>query len=220
MSSDLHVSADTVLTEVDYVTSDHHFNHRNIIEYCRNEEFAPTRSGLDDMNWALIANWNRHVDPEDTVVFLGDFAWFIEEDPITQRKVDNLWDALNGRKIFVRGDHDHVLPSSVSDVVYSVEIRHNDRAYFVSHFPGDTPDALPGKGMPDEFRDQLPANFADRCHCWRIHGHHHNNWPDIYPLSNPERRTINCSIELTGYRPLSIGEVEQIVAQDDRIRSV
>ena len=214
------LSADITLTDVDFVTSDLHLNHQNIIEYCRDDEFETSQSGLDDMNWHLLSEWNRNVDPDDTVVFVGDFAWFIDENPVTQRKVDNLWDTLNGEKIFVRGDHDHIVPSTVDDVVYSAEIRHEDRSYFVSHFPGDTPDSFPGRGMPEEFQEKLPDGFPDQWDGWRIHGHHHNNWPEEYPLSNPERKTINCSVELTDYRPLSITEVDQIAEQNNRIQSV
>lgn len=222
MGQSLDVAVDEVLTDVDHVVSDLHLNHQNIIKFCRDEEFAPTQSGLDDMNWTLLANWNQHVSSEDTVVYVGDFAWYRNEDrnPITQRKVDNLWRTLNGNKVFVQGDHDHVVPTSAADDVYSVEIQHGDHAFFVSHFPGDTPESLPGKGMPESFADRLPVMYADRVNTWRIHGHHHNNWPDIYPLSNPDLRTINCSVELTDYRPITMDEVTRIVEQDDWIHSL
>jgi len=206
--------ADIVLTDVDYVVSDLHLNHANIVDYCRDERFDTTQAGLDDMNWTLLANWNRHVDGDETVVFVGDFAWFMHESA-AQRKVDNLWDTLAGETVFVRGDHDHVIPSSADRVVYSAEIRHGDHAFFVSHFPGDTPSSLPGGGMPDTFAERLPSNVAERWDGWRIHGHHHNNWPDHYPLANPDRRTINCSVELTDYRPLSMARVEELVERNE-----
>ena len=215
MSSTLPIPVDITLTDVEYVVSDLHLNHQNIIEYCRNDKFDATRSGLDDMNWHLLAEWNRHVGSDETVVFVGDFAWFIDQDPITQRKVDNLWDTLAGEKVFVRGDHDHVVPTSAETVVYSAEIQREDRTYFVSHFPGDTPESLPGKGMPDDFEQVLPDAFADRLECWRIHGHHHNNWPDLYPLVNPDRQTVNCSVELTDYRPLSMDMIDEFVAHNE-----
>jgi len=126
-------SADIVLTDVDFVTSDLHLNHKNIIEYCRDEEFDKSYSGLEDMNWHLLSEWNRRVKSDDTVVCVGDFAWFIGQTSATQRKVDNLWDILNGKKVFVRGDHDHIIPSTAKEVVYSAEIEREDRSYFVSY---------------------------------------------------------------------------------------
>jgi calcineurin-like phosphoesterase family protein len=209
-----------ILTDVDYVVSDLHLNHENIIKYCRSETFALTEEGLDDMNWTLLGNWNRTVDPDETIVFVGDFAWLRGSDRVTQRKIDNLWATLNGQKIFIRGDHDYVTPSSVEEWTYAVAIQHEGEAYFVSHFPGDTPASLPGGGMPDEFAQQLPENYAERLDGWRIHGHHHNNWPEEYPLVNPDRRTINCSVELTGYRPLSMDRVKELVTRDEWIHSV
>jgi calcineurin-like phosphoesterase family protein len=74
--------------------------------------------------------------------------------------------------------------------------------------------------MPESFRAQLPAQFAERVDSWRIHGHHHNNWPDRYPLSNPELQTINCSTELTDYRPLDMDTVVHLAEQGDWSHSV
>lgn len=228
MSESLYRAADKVVTDVDHVISDLHLNHTNIIQYCRDEEFAPTQSGVEDMNWALMALWNQYVSPDETVVFVGDFAWHRNDDSrrTTQRKIDNLWEILNGIKIFVQGDHDHVIPTAAADDIYSVAIHHTDnnsgvdQTFFVSHFPGDAPESLPGKGMPESFQNRYPAEFGDRVQAWRVHGHHHNNWPDIYPLSNPQRQTINCSVELTDYRPLKMEEVAQIVNHDEWVRSL
>jgi|APHM01.1.fsa_nt_gi Predicted phosphoesterase or phosphohydrolase len=228
MSGSIHEAADRVVMDVDYVISDLHFNHRNIIQYCRDEEFAPTRSGTEDMNLTLTALWNQHVSPDETVVFLGDFAWYRDNDSrqMAQQKVDNLWENLNGTKIFIQGDHDHLTPTEAADDIYSVAIHHTDtesestQTFFASHFPGDTPESLPGKGMPESFQNQYPAEFGDRIQVWRIHGHHHNNWPDTYPLLNPQRQTINCSVELTDYRPLKMEEVVQIVNHNQWVQSL
>jgi len=209
------LSEEFILTDVDYVVSDLHVNHQNIIKYCRSDRFAETEEGLDDMNWTLLANWNRTVDPDDTVVFVGDFAWLRDADAVTQRKVDNLSATLNGEIIFIRGDHDHVRPSTVDAWTYAVAIQHKGRSYFVSHFPGDTPASLPGGGMSPEFEHHLPANYAERLDGWRIHGHHHNNWPEHYPLVNPEQQTINCSVELTDYRPLAMDTVTNLVSKNE-----
>ena len=52
-----------------FFTSDTHFGHENIIKYC-NRPFTST----EEMDKALISNWNKVVKPEDTVFHLGDFA--------------------------------------------------------------------------------------------------------------------------------------------------
>lgn len=52
-----------------WFTSDHHFGHKNIIEY-EQRPFA----NVESMNRILIENWNKTVAPGDVVYHLGDFA--------------------------------------------------------------------------------------------------------------------------------------------------
>ena len=78
-----------------YLTSDDHFNHSNILKFCQ----RPFKS-VEEMNEALIANWNNKV-PEDGIVFhLGDFAW----GPISQWRP--IVERLNGKIILIKGNHD------------------------------------------------------------------------------------------------------------------
>ena len=53
-----------------YFTSDTHFQHGNIIKFC-NRPY----SNVEEMNNAIIENWNSVVGPNDIVFHLGDFAW-------------------------------------------------------------------------------------------------------------------------------------------------
>lgn len=121
-----------------WLTSDTHFNHRNIIDYCG-------RPFLDvpHMNQSLIDSWNSVVSPQDTVYHLGDIGF---------RKPQNLEEiffALNGRKIFIKGNHDsgNTLEKISADECYHKHITlsfmdsngkmrniymvHNPMAYFV-----------------------------------------------------------------------------------------
>lgn len=52
-----------------WFTADTHFGHANIIKYC-DRPFAD----VDEMDAALITNWNKWVKPTDTVWHLGDFT--------------------------------------------------------------------------------------------------------------------------------------------------
>lgn len=76
-----------------FFTSDTHFGHRRIIELC----LRPF-SSVEEMDEALIANWNARVGRGDRVFHLGDFA-FVPSDPILDR--------LNGQKILILGNHDY-----------------------------------------------------------------------------------------------------------------
>ena len=53
-----------------FFTSDTHFNHSSIIRHC-NRPFA----NIEQMNEALIENWNRVVGKNDKVFHLGDFSF-------------------------------------------------------------------------------------------------------------------------------------------------
>ena len=52
-----------------FFTSDTHFNHTNILQYC-NRPFKI----VDQMNETIITNWNNVVEPDDIVFHLGDFC--------------------------------------------------------------------------------------------------------------------------------------------------
>ena len=67
-----------------YFTSDHHFWHTNIIQYC-NRPFV----SIEEMNEVLIQNWNDLVLPEDEVYYLGDFS--MAARPVNSLLVNNSW---------------------------------------------------------------------------------------------------------------------------------
>jgi len=78
-----------------YITSDHHFYHKNIIKY----ENRPFES-LDHMHEYMIDKWNKTITKYDTVYHLGDFLFGNKE----QAKA--IVSQLNGKIILVKGNHD------------------------------------------------------------------------------------------------------------------
>ena len=80
-----------------WLTSDTHFFHENILKYC-NRPFG----SVEEMNEALVKNWNSVVKPEDHVYHLGDFCfgnvakwnWCLEPG------------RLNGHIHLILGNHD------------------------------------------------------------------------------------------------------------------
>lgn len=78
-----------------WVTSDLHFNHKNIIGYCR-EQFHT----IEEHNEYIIQRFNSVVMKDDLVYILGDvgFTPAKELKPLIQK--------LNGRKILIVGNHD------------------------------------------------------------------------------------------------------------------
>ena len=60
---------------MNYYISDMHLGHKNVLKF----DSRPFQS-VEEMNEALIINWNRKVTDEDDVWVLGDFA-------IVQKKI-------------------------------------------------------------------------------------------------------------------------------------
>lgn len=77
-----------------FFTSDVHFCHANSIKYC-NRPF----STVEEMDEALINNWNNIIKPNDTIWSLGDFAFCRIE------KIEQILKKLNGKKHFIFGNH-------------------------------------------------------------------------------------------------------------------
>lgn len=78
-----------------FFTADLHLGHANIIKYC-NRPFADT----EEMNEALVRNWNQKVQAGDEVYILGDFAF------LPPGKANWYISRLNGHKFLVPGNHD------------------------------------------------------------------------------------------------------------------
>ena len=78
-----------------FICADLHFSHKNIIKY-EDRPFADT----EEMDRALILNWNSVVKEDDKVFVLGDVAF------TSKAKTMELVRQLNGHKILVMGNHD------------------------------------------------------------------------------------------------------------------
>lgn len=78
-----------------FFTSDTHFYHTNIIEFCKRPFMD-----IDDMNETLIANWNKAVGTDDIVFHLGDSCLG------GSAKWNRPLDRLNGKICLILGNHD------------------------------------------------------------------------------------------------------------------
>lgn len=121
-----------------YFTSDLHFNHRNMIDFC-NRPY----SDIKEMNEGIINSWNDTVTDNDIVFILGDVNWF-DDGHITKK----LLSQLNGKHIYiVPGNHDNtkkvfrLLDSRftvLSDITHlfivDLELKKQYK-YVLSHYP-------------------------------------------------------------------------------------
>lgn len=121
-----------------WYTSDTHFSHKNILQH-ENRPFG----SIEQMDEALIDNWNRHINKDDTVYHLGDFVF----GGIS--KWENIIPRLKGKIHLVVGNHDndkvlkkipHYFESIENIIVKKIDKQH----LFLFHYPievGLTPNA-------------------------------------------------------------------------------
>lgn len=154
-----------------WIIADTHFFHANIGMYCSRPE------GWQDL---IIENWNRFIQPGDTVFHLGDLGLGKKED------TEVLVPLLNGKLYLMRGNHDRrgvtfyqgLVITLVKDP-YHIEQASGLRLVF-SHRP-----IVP-----------LPPDVLN------LHSHIHNN-----PAPELEPHHVNLSIEVRQYRPWRLGDV-------------
>lgn len=158
-----------------WVAADHHFSHRNILTFKR-EDGSPLRDfkTIEEHDETIIANHNAVVDPQDRVYLLGDLCF--------HKRNLSILDRLNGRLVLVKGNHDvlklnHYLPF-VDDIrAYVVQKDQDGHKVILSHIPIH-PDSVGRFGT-------------------NIHGHLH------YQKINDERY-VCVSLEHTNYSPIEI----------------
>jgi len=115
-----------------FITSDLHFGHKNILKFC-----AKTRpyASIDEMDEAMIREWNTSVDFDDTVYILGDISY--REPSHTAR----IFDRLQGTKILISGNHDEkalkdkFFRNCFKEIHNYLEITVDKRKIVMFHYP-------------------------------------------------------------------------------------
>ena len=167
-----------------FYTADLHLGHKNIIRLC-NRPF----SSVEEMDAALIANWNAVVGAEDTVYILGDFSF---RSPTSMKPVHKI---LNGIKHLVVGNHDKSWLKNIKPEEYFasvsplLEIDDGDTHITLCHYP------------------MLSWNRLahDSIH---IHGHIHNNTNGIaYPVLK-DMPAYNAGVEVNNYFPVTLEKLK------------
>ena len=183
----------------DYIWSDPHLGHTNIIRYC-NRPFLD-REGHPDteaMNKALLRAWRETVKGNDTIITLGDVCFKWEKE-----KLANTIQNLPGHKILILGNHDgekdpknrHNKLKFWYDVgfdeVYPWPIIYNEW-YILSHEPVFLNAAIP---------------------YMNVHGHWHDK-------SFVEPYYVNVCVEQTNYKPILLSSVLPVTEEMSKFEHV
>lgn len=131
-----------------FLTSDTHFGHTNICKFTT-ADGKPVRpwDNADEMDEALVANWNSVVRPGDKVYHCGDV--------VINKKALKTLGRLNGDKVLIRGNHDIFADADYLQYFRSLRGYHVMNGCILSHIPVH-PDSLGRFGT-------------------NIHGHLHTN---------------------------------------------
>ena len=115
------------MTEV-FLISDTHFGHRNIVKFVK-KDGQPLRpwDDVDEMDNALIKNWNSVVSPDDKVYHLGDAT-------MNARSL-NVFYNLNGRKILIKGNHDTQALKHYTPHFKDIRACHELDSFVLTHIP-------------------------------------------------------------------------------------
>lgn len=109
-----------------WFTSDLHLGHRAVISMC-----ARPFGTVEEMNEALIHNFNSCVKKNDTVYILGDIA---HRTPVAD--VNQMISRLNGKKILCKGNHDKKYDEALFEKICDfAEISVNGVNVSLMHYP-------------------------------------------------------------------------------------
>jgi calcineurin-like phosphoesterase family protein len=167
-----------------FFISDTHFGHKNIVNFTHNDKPLRPFASAEEMDEALVENWNRVVGDKDTVYHLGDVA--------INRKALPIMDRLNGRKVLIKGNHD------IFKLKDYVKYFDDIRAYKV----------MPARGI---ICSHIPIH-PDSLSRWKvnIHGHLHAHRVMI-EMDDGEILThgkyISVCVEQINYTPIAFDEI-------------
>ena len=176
-----------------FFTSDLHFGHTNIIRHC-GRPFATA----DEMDAALIRNWNATVGAKDEVYILGD---------ITMRKAaeaHRYLTQLTGRKYLIRGNHDLFMKAfdpymSDFEWVKDYHVLHAEgKRLVLFHFP-------------------ILEWYQIHRGAIHLYGHVHNSKVSKERLAALTGPAFNVGVDVNGFKPVSITEIFQRAEKHNKI---
>ena len=191
--------------------ADCHFNHANILKYCgrtqfmikkdletynylltagvdKQRHFRISDESLDNMNKAIVKNWNSRVKEDDTVFHVGDFCFKNSKNgkqgeglPIKPIDIEK---QLNGKIIHVKGNHDK--NNSTKTIIHNIKISYGNKLINMVH-------------NPEHCDFNVDINFT---------GHIHQNW-EIKRFRQDYKFTdcINVGVDVWNFMPVTFGEI-------------
>ena len=171
----------------DFLYSDPHFGHQNIIKYA-NRPFTDA----NEMNRELVKRYNEVVQKHHTVLWMGDctFRWG-EQFHIIMKK-------LNGKKLLILGNHDKSKRQMLSygfEAVMDGPVHWREK-YILSHYPPRKANYM-GERSDVRYYDRRPAPHPGEI---VIHGHTHEK-------IQFDKNRIHVGVDAWDYYPVPLEKV-------------
>lgn len=170
--------------------SDPHLGHSNIIKYCD----RPFES-IQEMNDILISNYNRIINSNDIVLWLGDC--FLKG---TLEDYKSILNKMNGKKVLIVGNHDQgdaAMASLGFELVMKEAVMNiSGVTCRISHYPYDSP------GIVDKHVNRRPQKNPGEI---LIHGHNHSK------DKITTKRSISVGVDAWNFYPALYDQVSELV---------
>lgn len=183
-----------------FYTSDLHLGHKNIIEY----ENRPYDS-VEEMDEALINNWNSKVTDKDEVWVLGDFCL-----KGVDRTLEYL-NCLNGTIHLLKGNHDKAFEREKFYYELNTINMYGLRIQYEGYY----------KHMNDSGREVVLFHYPimfwdgqDDRGSYHLYGHMHSTSHGGQQHPHPD--AFNVGVDVNNYYPVTLDELLERRSKNDR----
>lgn len=169
-----------------FLISDTHFGHKGVCHFMRNDGVTKLRpwDSVEEMDEAMVENWNDRVRPNDKVYHLGDV--------VINRKSLSILSRLNGDKVLIRGNHDIFRDDEYRKYFRELRAYHVMNGMILSHIPIHT-----------ESLGRFGVN---------IHGHLHAN--RVMIGDHIDVRYHSVCVEQTDFAPILFEDVIKRIKEE------
>lgn len=168
-----------------WLISDTHFGHEKTCTTFKKDDGTPLRpySSAEEMDEALVKNWNDRVRPKDKVYHLGDV--------VINRKALDILNRLNGDKVLIKGNHDIFKLEDYTKHFRDIRGYHVMNGLILSHVP-------------------VHSDSIERFGC-NVHGHLHHR--RVLRDGKIDTRYFNVSVECIDFAPVLFEDLQKRIIE-------
>lgn len=185
-----------------FLISDTHFSHKGVTQFL-NDDGTKLRpwDNTEEMDEALVANWNSVVRPKDKVYHLGDV--------VINRKALKTLSRLNGEKVLIKGNHDLFRLEEYTPYFKDIRGSHVLDKFILTHIP-----------IHPASLSRWEANIHGHLHSYEVNIHtgwQHDTQGDFIATYEPDSRYFNVAVERINFTPIPFETVKLLIADRQQL---